>query len=149
MKSIFEVKPDALIHATAQALEQVPEIKAPDWLEQAKTGSHNERITTQKGFWFIRCASLLRTVAIDGPVGVQHLRHKYGGRTQHIVRRSHHRPAGGKIIRLGLQQLEKAGFIAKAEKKLGFGRVVTRQGTALLEKAARTVIAAKPAAVSA
>jgi small subunit ribosomal protein S19e len=139
VKSIFDVKPAALIAATATALEAVPEIKAPEWLEQAKSGSHNERITTQKGFWHIRLGSLLRTVALDGPVGVRHLRTKYGGRTQHIVRRSHHRPAGGKIIRLGLQQLEKAGFIAKADKKHGFGRVITRQGTALLEKAARTV----------
>jgi ribosomal protein S19E (S16A) len=48
------------------------------------------------------------------------------------VHSPHHKPGGGKIIRVALQQLEKAG-LAKKEKT---GRVISPQGAALLDKAA-------------
>ncbi len=131
--SVLDVSPNALIGRVADELKKKPEIQPPAWVLSVKSGSYRERVPQQDDFWFQRCASLLRTLYVQGNVGVQRLRRKYGGRTTHIVRRSHHRPAGGKIIRLALQQLEKAGFVAKDEKKKG--RILTSAGRSLLEKA--------------
>ena len=122
MKSVVEV--------IAGKLKSLEAIKAPEWLFVTKSGSHAERPPEDKDFWFKRCGSVLYALYSHN-VGVRRLQHKYGGRRQHWVRRSHHRPAGGKIIRLALQQLEKAGF-AKKEK---VGRSITGQGRALVEKA--------------
>ncbi|MDP2717467.1 MAG: 40S ribosomal protein S19, partial [Candidatus Micrarchaeota archaeon] len=86
----------------------------------------------QKDAWFQRCASILRTMYLRGqPVGVERLRTKYGGRIQHRVSPQHHRKAGGKVIRLAMQQLEKAGFVQKEK----VGRTLTPKGRSLLDKA--------------
>ncbi|HLC37928.1 MAG TPA: 40S ribosomal protein S19 [Candidatus Norongarragalinales archaeon] len=121
-----------VISKASSELKKIPEIKPPDWIGMVKTSSHAERLPQSKDFWFDRCASVLYQVFKNGPVGTEALRNKYGGKTQHIVRRSHHRKAGGKTIRLALQQLEKAGFVSKAEKK---GRIITAKGKSLLDKA--------------
>lgn len=138
MKSL-EVSANKLVVAAAQQLKTVPEIKAPDWVMLVKSGSHNERVPEDEDFWFKRCASILRTLLVSdkGIVGVRRLQHKYGGRIQHTVSRSHHRKAGGKIIRVAMQQLEKAGFIKKEK----IGRSLTASGKKFLEKAAKTIAA--------
>ena len=119
---------DKVIDGLAAKLKELEAIKPPEWLLFVKSGSHNERPPDDQGFWFKRSASILRVLS-EQKAGVRRLRHKYGGRRQHWVRRSHHRPAGGKIIRLAMQQLEKAGLLKKEK----VGRVVTYAGKALLD----------------
>ncbi len=121
-----------VIEAVAKQLESNAEIKAPEWVNAVKTGSHAERTPDEEGFWFKRCASLLLSLS-KRPSGVQRLRNKYGGRTTHTVGGHHHRKAGGKIIRLALQQLEKAGFIKKEKT----GRTVSPAGISFMEKAVK------------
>ena len=132
LPSALDVSPDALVSRVAEELKKVDAIKTPDWVLGVKTGSHNERPVASEDFWFTRCASLLRTLFIHGNKGVRRLRNKYGGRQRHVVHSPHHRPAGGKIIRTALQQLEKAGFVKKEKT----GRVIAPAGVALLDKAA-------------
>ncbi|MBI5036101.1 30S ribosomal protein S19e [Candidatus Micrarchaeota archaeon] len=132
--SATDVDANVLIKNVAKQLEANESIKPPEWAGKVKASSHNDRAPEQKDFWFLRCASILRTMYVRGtPVGVERLRHKYGGRTQHVVHRSHHRKAGGKTIRLAMQQLEKAGFIKKEK----VGRVLTPKGVSLLDKASK------------
>jgi small subunit ribosomal protein S19e len=135
----LEVSANKLIVATAKELKANPQIKSPDWVLLVKSGSHNERVPEDEDFFFMRCASILRTLLVSdrGVVGVRRLQHKYGGRTSHLVGRSHHRKAGGKIIRVAMQQLEKAGFIKKEKA----GRSITAAGKKLLDKAAKNVAA--------
>lgn len=135
----LEVSANALIVATAKELKSIPEIKPPEWVLMVKSGSHNERVPEDEDFFYKRCASILRTIFVSekGVVGVRRLQHKYGGRTSHLVGRSHHRKAGGKVIRLAMQQLEKAGFIKKEK----IGRSLTSAGVKFLEKAAKKVAA--------
>ncbi len=118
-----------VVDALSKELKSVDAIKAPEWLFLVKSGSHAQRPPQENDFWFKRCASVLAAL-YHGSVGVRRLRHKYGGKREHWVRRAHHRPAGGKAIRVALQQLEKAG-LAKKEK---FGRSISGQGRALVEK---------------
>ncbi len=98
-----------------------------------KSGVCAERPPQQPDFWYIRAAALLRRIYIDGPVGVERLRTIFGGRRRRGHKPAHHRKAGGKFIRLMLQQLEKEGLIKKSKK----GRVITNKGKKLLNSAAR------------
>lgn len=133
-----------LVPALAQALKGVPEIKPPAWATSVKSGSHAERVPEQEDYWFLRCGALLRTLYLNSEsVGVRRLRNKFGGRIVHTVSRSHHRKAGGKGIRLALQQLEKAGLVKKEK----VGRVLSASGRKLINKVALQFSAAsgKPA----
>ncbi|MFH1285350.1 MAG: 40S ribosomal protein S19, partial [Candidatus Micrarchaeota archaeon] len=121
------------IEKTAEKLKHVAEIKIPESVKYAKTGSHVERAPDSKDFWYIRCASLLWR-AYNKPVGVGRLRTHYGGRKQRGARPEHHADAGGSMIRRGLQQLEKAGLVKKQKEG---GRAVTGAGMKLLDSVAK------------
>ena len=97
-----------------------------------------ERSPDQEDWWYIRAASVLRTLYLRGgkPVGVERLRTKYGGRTGRRVRPEHFKKGSGHIIRLILQQLEEAGLVTKVEKK---GRKITPQGISFLDKVAARI----------
>ena len=120
-----------LVSAVAKRLEAENLVEPPRWAGLVKTGSHAERVPQSPKFWFGRCASALVAVS-RRPVGVRRLRNKYGGRTSNTLARSHHRKAGGKAVRLPLQQLEKVGLVKKARS----GRVITPAGKAFIAKAA-------------
>jgi small subunit ribosomal protein S19e len=137
MASVFDVPANELIRTVSEELKAKPELAAPPWVGMVKSGAHAERVPQQRDFWFTRCASLLRTLAVRGKVGVRRLRHKYGGAREHHVSRPHHTLAGGKVIRTALQRLEKAGLVAKKEKE---GRRLTPQGEALLNRAAEKAL---------
>ncbi|MGC8850838.1 MAG: 30S ribosomal protein S19e [Candidatus Micrarchaeia archaeon] len=130
----LDVPASALINAVAEELKKKPEIKPPAWAGLVKSGAQAERVPENPDFWFVRCASLLRTAyKAERPLGVRRMRHKYGGAKQHSVSRAHHVPAGGKIIRLAFQQLEKAGLMKKDK----VGRTITPAGRSLLDKVSR------------
>lgn len=133
MPNAIEASPQQVIEKAVGELKKISDIQPPVWAGLVKSGSHLERVPEEADFWFRRAASVLLTVAKRGPVGTERLRVKYGGRNAHTVSRAHHRKAGGKTIRLVLQQLEKAGLVKKEK----IGRVITSKGTALLDKAAK------------
>jgi small subunit ribosomal protein S19e len=139
MTTLYDVPADDLIAAVAEKLED--ELEQPDWSVIAKTGSGRELPPEQDDFWFVRAASLLRKVAIDGPVGVDRLKTAYGdakqGSTRYRVRPQMKAFASGKVIRTALQQLEEAGYVQTAE---GEGRRVTGEGRALLDSTATEVL---------
>ncbi|HDJ97211.1 MAG: 30S ribosomal protein S19e [Thermoprotei archaeon] len=126
------IPPSLFIERLAEYLkENVEEVKPPEWAMYVKTGSHKERIPTDPDWWYKRCASLLRKLYVHGPTGVEKFRTAYGGRKDLGLKREHFRKAGGKIIRLALQQLEKAGLVQTIP---GKGRDLTPQGRSLLDK---------------
>jgi len=127
----YDVPPSLLIDRLARYLkENVDEVKPPDWAPFVKTGTHTQRPPENPDWWFIRCASLLRKVYIEGPIGIEHLRSEYGGRKDRGTRPEHTRKGSGAIIRKALQQLEAAGYIQTLK---GKGRVVTPKGRSLLD----------------
>ncbi|MDH5811991.1 MAG: 30S ribosomal protein S19e [Candidatus Methanomethylicaceae archaeon] len=126
------VPADKLIHALAEYLkENVKEISPPTWSNYVKTGPHVERVPSQPDFWYIRCASLLRRIYLDGPVGIESLRTAYGGRAKKGMRREHHYKAGASTIRKPLQQLESAGLVTKLGTR---GRVLTDKGKSIVDR---------------
>ncbi len=136
---IHLVEPQALIDATAKKLEEIDELTAPTWAAYVKTGAHNERPPTQDNWWHVRAASILRKVALKGPIGTNKLRVLYGGRKNRGHKPDKTVRASGNIIRTALQQLEKAGLVKQDDVHGHKGRVITPQGQALLDKTANEV----------
>jgi len=136
MTKLFEVEPAKIVSSLAKELQNVENIKAPDWANFAKTGVHKQRPPVKKDWWYNRAAGILRSVYLLGPVGTEKLRIKYGGKKNYGVGAEHHVKGSGSVARKILQQLEAAGFVKHSEKGVHKGRVLTGKGEALLNKAA-------------
>ncbi len=101
----------------AEALKNQEEFVKPAWVDFVKSGTSKVRPIAEVDFWHRRAASILRQVYLNEVVGVQRLRTRYGSNKNRGNRPSEFRRASGKIIRLILQQSEKAGFMKKSEGK--------------------------------
>ncbi|MFD1632482.1 30S ribosomal protein S19e [Haloplanus ruber] len=139
MVTLYDVPADALIDELADRLAD--RIEEPAWVNYAKTGSSKELPPQQDDFWPVRAASLLRKVAVDGPVGVDRLSTAYGdrkqGSTRYRVAAKHTEAGSKKIIRTILQQLEEEDLVSTAQ---GEGRVATPDGQSLLDEVAADVL---------
>jgi len=133
LTNVKDVDAHSLILEISKDLKENQGVKMPEFAVFVKTGSHNERAPDNKDWWFIRMASILRRVYTSGTVTVKKLRSYYGGKKRRGVRPSVFRKAGGKIIRVCLQDLEKLGYVKQTEMK---GRQITTKGQAYLDKMA-------------
>ncbi|MFB6189655.1 MAG: 30S ribosomal protein S19e [Halapricum sp.] len=141
MTTLYDVPAADLIEAVADRLADDGDVEAPDWIEFTKTGVGRELPPEQEDFWATRVASLLRKVAIDGPVGVGALATEYGdtkgGSNRYQVRPPRQSDSSRNIIRTALQQLEAADYVTTEGND---GRVVTADGRQLLDEVASDVL---------
>lgn len=133
MVTVYDVPADKLIEKVAEKLRD--KIKPPEWSKFVKTGAHKERPPQREDWWWIRAASILRKVYLDGPVGVSRLRTVYGGKKDRGYRPERFRKAGGNIIRKILQQLGELNYVKQTKK----GRVITPKGQSFLDNTAREI----------
>ena len=137
MTTVFDVPAELLINTVADEFrDNNDKIVAPEWTKLVKTGVHKERKPENIDWWYVRCASILRRVYIDGPVGVRSLRTFYGGKKDRGVRPEKFMKGSGSIIRTALHQLEDAGYVEKVEG----GRVVSPAGRSFLDKISAEII---------
>ncbi len=136
MTTPFDVKPDSLIGIVSKELKKYPEMKPPEWAAYAKTGVHRERMPDDPNWWYVRAAAILRTIYIDGPVGVERLRTKYGGKKHMGNRPPRFAKGSGSVQRTICQQLEKAGLVENTDRT---GRQVSPKGKSMLDKCAGEV----------
>src|SRR3989344_7953231 len=108
MKTIHDVDSQKFMNIASAELKA--KIKMPDWAMYVKTGSYKQRPPEQTDWWFLRAASILRRVYIDGPVGTSKLRTFYGGLPRRGHKPAHFGKASGKVIRTILSDMEKAGL---------------------------------------
>ncbi|MFH0837386.1 MAG: 30S ribosomal protein S19e [Candidatus Aenigmatarchaeota archaeon] len=134
MVSARDVNQSMLVETASKELEK--RVHMPEWAKFVKTGVCKQRPPEQHNWWFLRTASLLRKIYLDGPIGVSKLRSYYGGLKNLGHQPSHFRKAGGKIIRTALQELERVGLIEKVNKPKK-GRIVTKEGQRFLDKIAK------------
>lgn len=139
MPTIYDVDAQELLQKAAEELKKAPEFKPPAWASFVKTGMHKERPPVNNDWWYIRTASVLRTVYRLGPVGISKLRVKYGGKKNMGVKKEHFCKGSGSILRKSMQQLEKAGFVKFLEKGVHKGRVITPKGKAFLDRIATQI----------
>lgn len=132
-RQIFAKDPHAFNLALAEELKKFPEFKAPEWSFFVKTGVSRQRVPEEPDFWLKRTASILRQLYINGVVGVERLRTRYGGRKNRGVRPARFKKSSGKLIRVILQQSEKAGLV-ETVKDQQFGRRLTKKGREFLDQ---------------
>jgi len=130
---IRQIHPEKYNKALAEALKSVNEFQKPDWVDFVKTSTNRQRPSIEEDFWYKRSASILRQIYIKKIVGVERLRTRYGGRKDRGNRPPEFRKGAGKIIRVILQQAEKAGFIEKVKTPKKSGRQLTEKGKVFLE----------------
>jgi len=137
MTTVYDVPADLLINQVAKDLnENNDKISSPEWTSLVKTGVHKERKPENVDWWYVRCASILRRIYIDGPVGINSLRTFYGGKKDRGVTPETFRKGSGAIVRGALHQLEDAGYIQKVDAE----RIVTPEGKSFLDKTSGDII---------
>jgi small subunit ribosomal protein S19e len=132
MTTLYDVPANKLIELTATKLKSDERLTPPEWASWVKTGMHREHPPQNDDWWYVRCAALLRRIAMDGPVGTQRLRSVYGGKTDNSPTPERFVKGSGSIIRKAMQQLESAGFVKTTPK----GREISSQGRSLLDNSA-------------
>lgn len=137
--SVYEMNAQEYNLKLAEALKKIKEFEAPDWVQFVKSGAAKERPIDDADFWFKRAASVLRNIYKSGSVGVERLRTKYGSKKNRGFKPEEFRKSSGKIIRVILQQSDKAGFteIQKAVRGVKSkrpGRILTEKGKKFLEE---------------
>jgi small subunit ribosomal protein S19e len=130
MATVYDVPADKLIKETAQELKDNVKLEKPKWAEYVKTGTSKERKPTDEDWWWVRAASVLRRIYLEGPVGVQRLRTFYGGRKNRGRKPEKFRRGSGKVIRTVLRELDTAGLTLSGKG----GRTITAKGKSCLDK---------------
>lgn len=135
MTTVYDVPADLLISAIAKDLNENKKVKSPEWAKFVKTGVHKERRPEDMDWWYTRCASILRRVYMDGPVGMNSLRSYYGGKKDNGSSPEKFAKGSGSVIRTALHQLEDAGYISKIKE----GRIITPAGKSFLDNTSNVV----------
>ena len=130
--AVYDISGEEYNKKLAEELKKLPEFQAPEWVAFVKTGVSKQRPPFEGDFWHKRAASIIRQIYIKKIVGVSRLRTRYGGAQKRGAKPNRFKKGSGKIIRLILQQAEKAGLIEQAKGKKR-GRQLTKNGIAFLE----------------
>mgnify|MGYP002063755008 CR=1 FL=1 len=135
---VYEMDAHEFNAKLAEALEHIPEIEVPEWALLVKSGPAKERPIDDDDFWFKRCASILKQIYKKKVLGTNRLRTKYGSKKDRGMRPDKFMRASGKIIRVILQQCDKAGLTEMAKdiknvRSARPGRKLTEKGKKLLE----------------
>jgi len=136
--SVYEINAQEYNLKLAEALKEIPEIKEPEWAQLVKSGPAKERPIDDLDFWHKRTASVLRQIYKKDVVGVNRLRTYYGSKKNRGMKPEQFRKAGGKIIRVVLQQTDAAGLTEIAKDIKGMkskrpGRQLTKKGKEFME----------------
>lgn len=130
MATVYDVPADKLIKETAQDLKDNIKLERPEWSLIVKTGTNRQRKPSDEDWWWMRSASIMRRIYIDGPIGVQRLRTFYGGKKNCGHKPEEFRKSSGKIIRTIMKELDTSGL---TENGRG-GRKLTKKGQSYLDK---------------
>ncbi len=136
MPTVYDIPASILIRRLSQDLKNRNGIQAPDWALYVKTGAHKERAPDDPDWWYTRCASILRKIYLNGPIGTERLRIVYGGRKRRGTKPNRFQKGSGAVVRTVLQQLERAGFVIKRGNK---GREMTSVGRSYMDKFSATL----------
>ena len=137
-KMVYDINPQEFNDKLAETLKKIPEFKQPEWSKFVKTGMSKERPPEDSDFWHKRAAGILRQIYLKKTLGVNRLRTKYGSKKSRGMKPEKFKKSSGKIIRVILQQADKAG-LTEIEKQITsikgrrLGRQLTKRGIEFLE----------------
>jgi small subunit ribosomal protein S19e len=133
--NVHEIHAEQFILALAEELKKKKEFESPAWAFFVKTGVSKARPPERADWWYVRAASILRALYVEGIIGTEKLRIKYGSRKNRGMAPERFEKASGKIIRTILQQATKAGLVEHIKGKRT-GRKLTKPGKEWLEQIA-------------
>lgn len=136
MTDVNKVPVELLLSNVAKTLKGDERIKAPEWLKYAKAGVHKEKTWDQPDWYYVRLASTLRKIYLNGPIGTVKLSQAYGGPVDRGSKRYHPAPGSRSIVRHMLNTLEELGYVKKEPK----GRVIAPAGQSILTNASKAAI---------
>ena len=137
MTTLYDVPTKELIDEVAKKLQNDKSIVLPEENMYVRTGIHKENPPTNKDWWYVRCAAILRKIYIKNNIGIEHLRAEYGGRKNRGSKPSKARSGSGSIARRAVQQLEKAGYVTRIK---GKGRALTPKGRSFLDNTSHEIM---------
>lgn len=129
MTTAYDIPAENLIGEIKEKLENEDKIQPPGWSHFVKTGVHKELPPVSNDWWFIRGASILRSLYMNGPIGVERLSSIYGGKKNRGSKPHRKMKGSGSIIRNLVQQLEKIGYIESTKD----GRVISSSGRSMID----------------
>ena len=135
MTTVYDVPASELIGKVSAKLKDMDGITPPEWSVFVKTGVNRGLPPDDPDWWYVRCASILRRVYIDGPVGVARLRSVYGGKKRRGSKPPRFERGSGAVLRKAIEGLEKVGFIESSKE----GRLITAKGQSFLDNASHEV----------
>jgi len=142
MTTYYDVPAGLLISSLAEKMRSYDTISAPEWASQVKTGTHKERPPVQVDWWHTRAASILRKVAIKGPIGTNRISQEFGGSKDRGVKKNKAVAGSRNVARKILQQLAESGLIENSMNTSGtvnHGRIISSEGHKLLDQVAHSV----------
>jgi len=137
-KTLYDVDAEKYVRTLAEHLKKIDEFEMPEWANFVKTSTARARPPFEREWWHVRAASILRQIYLKGVIGVSKLKTRYGGKKNRGMRPSKFMKGSGKIIRVILQQSDKAGLTEKFKDKKA-GRKLTKKGKELLDKVAKEI----------
>jgi len=137
MTTLYDVPTKELIDEVAKKLQNDKSIVLPEENMYVRTGIHKENPPTNKDWWYVRCAAILRKIYIKNNIGIEHLRAEYGGGKNRGSKPSKARSGSGSIARRAVQQLEKAGYVTRIK---GKGRALTPKGRSFLDNTSHEIM---------
>lgn len=135
-KILYDIEPGLYVDKLAKKLEEIDELKMPEWANFVKTSSGKQRPPVKADWWYKRAASILRQIYIRGTVGIGRLSVRYGTRKNRGMRPERFRRASTKIIRKIMQACEKAGLLERTKDEKS-SRKLTKKGKQFLDSAAQ------------
>jgi small subunit ribosomal protein S19e len=140
MTTMYDVPSSNLISSVSAKLKKTKKIAPPEYMKYAKTGPSREHQPAQDDWWYTRCASILRKLYDNGPIGINRLAQVYGGKKNRGMKPERRVRGSGSIIKDALSQLESIELVQATKK----GRVLTPKGASLLDKTAHELKKSMP-----
>jgi small subunit ribosomal protein S19e len=134
--TVYDMEASVYIKKLATKLKEIKEIEMPEWAHFVKTGPGTSRPPIEIDWWYTRAAALLRQIYLKGVVGAGRLSVKFGTRKHRGVRPKQFYRSSRKILRVIMQQSEKAGLLEKVKEGRA-GRRMTKKGKAFMDEVAQ------------
>jgi len=132
-----DVPPSVLLPQLATELRNRQAVVPPPWATFVKTGVHKQRAPVQTDWWYLRSASVLRKIYLQGYVGIARLSAEYGGKRDRGSAPYHAHSGSRAILREIVHQLEKAGLVQPYKTR---GRRLSAAGEKLLTAVSTDVL---------
>jgi small subunit ribosomal protein S19e len=116
---------------SAYIKENFKEVSPPEWALLAKTSPIRERVPDEPNeWWYVRAASIMRKIYVEGKLGNSDLMSIYGGAKRRGSAPNRFTKGPGHANRLIMRQLEKAGLLHKVKG----GRILSGKGRSLMDR---------------